>query len=48
MGAEGDAGGLITEGVAVSATFVQRPFTASLPLIWGGLFLAWLREKEYP
>ncbi len=37
----------IPQDIAVSATFVQRLFTAYLPPIWGWFTLVWLRKKEY-
>ena len=37
----------ITQTVAISATFVQRLFTAYLPPLWGWFILLWLRRKEY-
>jgi uncharacterized membrane protein YbhN (UPF0104 family) len=43
--------GLTSAGVpqdqAVAAVFIQRPFTAYLPPIWGWLTLAWMRRREY-
>lgn len=37
----------VPDNVAVSATFIQRMFTAYLPPIWGWFVLAWMRRKEY-